>query len=53
VKLGRNASDTCAILSKAYGEDAMKKSRVFEWHEQFKYSLHIKITNEDNIHHFL
>jgi hypothetical protein len=29
VKLGKNASDTCAILSKAYGGEAMKKSKCF------------------------
>jgi len=27
VKLGKNASDTCAVLSKAYGRE------VFEWHK--------------------
>jgi hypothetical protein len=26
VKLGQNANDTCAMLSKAYEEEAMKKS---------------------------
>jgi len=36
VKLGKNASDTCAMLSEAYGEEAMKKSSVFEWHKWFK-----------------
>jgi hypothetical protein len=25
VKLGKNTSDTCAVLSKAYGGEAMKK----------------------------
>jgi len=30
VKLGKNASDTCAILPKAYGEEAMMKSSVFD-----------------------
>jgi hypothetical protein len=30
VKLGKNANDTCAALSKVYGEDAMKKSNVFD-----------------------
>jgi hypothetical protein len=30
VKLGKNASDTCVMLSKAYGEDSMKKSSVSE-----------------------
>jgi hypothetical protein len=29
VKLGKNASDTCAVPSEAYGGDAMKKSRVW------------------------
>jgi len=36
VKLGRNASSTCAALSKDYGGDAMKNSSVFEWHTQFR-----------------
>jgi len=35
-KLVRNANDTCAMLSEAYGRDAMKKSSVFEWHIPFK-----------------
>jgi hypothetical protein len=29
VKLGNNASDTCAVLSEAYGEEAMKTSTCF------------------------
>jgi hypothetical protein len=36
VKLGKNASDTCAMQSEAYGGEAMKKSSIFEWHKQFK-----------------
>jgi hypothetical protein len=36
VKLGKNASDTCAVLYQAYGREALKKSSVFEWHEQFR-----------------
>jgi len=36
VKLGNNASDTCAVLSKAYGGEAVETSSVFEWHKQFK-----------------
>jgi hypothetical protein len=36
VKLGKNASDTHAMLSKAYGGEAMKKSSTSEWHKQFK-----------------
>jgi hypothetical protein len=31
VKLGNNASDTCAMLSKSYGGEAMRKSSVSEW----------------------
>jgi len=42
VKLGKNAGNTCAILSKAYGGEAMKKSCVSEWHKWFKESLHVK-----------
>jgi hypothetical protein len=29
VKLGRNASDTCGMLSEACGGEALKKSQVF------------------------
>jgi hypothetical protein len=57
VNLGTNASDTCAMLSKAYGGEAMQKLRVFEWHKWFNESYknieNVKITNEDNAHHFL
>jgi hypothetical protein len=35
-KLGKSASETLQILTKAYGADAMKKSSVFEWHKRFK-----------------
>jgi len=53
VKLGKNASDTYAMLSMAYGGEAMKRSSVSELHKWFKVSLHVEITNEDNAHHFL
>jgi hypothetical protein len=33
VKLGKNASDTFALLSKTYGVETMKKSIVFGWHK--------------------
>jgi AraC-like DNA-binding protein len=36
VKIGKNASKMLALLTVAYGEQAMKKSSVFEWHGRFK-----------------
>jgi hypothetical protein len=36
MKVRKNASDTCAMLSEAYGGKAMKKSSVFEWYKRFK-----------------
>jgi hypothetical protein len=36
VKLGKNPSDICAMLSRAYREEALIKSSVFEWHKYFK-----------------
>jgi hypothetical protein len=36
VKICRRASETLALLTVAYGEYAMKKSSVFEWHRRFK-----------------
>ena len=36
VKIGKSASETLALLTEAYGEYAMKKSSVFEWHRRFK-----------------
>jgi hypothetical protein len=38
VKLGKNMSDTSAVLSEAYGAEAMKMSSVFKWHKWFKES---------------
>jgi len=32
VKIDKSASETLALLTVAYGEYAMKKSSVFEWH---------------------
>jgi hypothetical protein len=36
MKLGKNASDICAMLSEACGGEAMKNSSIFEWHKGFK-----------------
>jgi len=36
VKIGKRASETLALFTVAYGEYAMKKSSVFEWHRRFK-----------------
>jgi hypothetical protein len=36
VRIDRSASETLALLTVAYGECAMKKSSVFEWHRRFK-----------------
>jgi hypothetical protein len=52
-KLGKNESDICAMLSKAYVGEAMKMSSGFGWHKLFIKSSHVKITNEDNAHQFL
>jgi hypothetical protein len=36
VKLGKNASNNCAMLFEAYGGEGMKKSIVLEWQKRFK-----------------
>jgi hypothetical protein len=36
VKIGKSASETLALLTVVYGEYAMKKLSVFEWHRRFK-----------------
>jgi hypothetical protein len=36
LKIGKSASEMLAQLTVAYGEYAMKKSSVPEWHRQFK-----------------
>jgi hypothetical protein len=37
--IGKNARNTCGMLSEAYGGEIMKKSSVFEWHKPFKEGL--------------
>jgi hypothetical protein len=53
VILGKNGSDTFAMLSKAYVGEDRKKSSVSEWNKWFKESSHVKITNDNNAYHFL
>jgi hypothetical protein len=36
VEIGKSACETLGILTVAYGECAVKKSSVFEWHRPFK-----------------
>lgn len=36
VKLGKNATETFAMLNRAYGDVAMKRTACFRWHERFK-----------------
>jgi hypothetical protein len=44
MKLGKIASDICAVLSEAYGGETLKNSSVFEWHKWFKEKM--KMMNE-------
>jgi hypothetical protein len=53
VKFGKNASDTCAVLTVAYGAEAMEKSSVFQWHRLFKGSSYFKITEKKMLITFL
>jgi hypothetical protein len=39
VKLGKNASDTFAVLTEAYGGEVIKELRVSGGHEWFRESL--------------
>jgi hypothetical protein len=36
MKLRSNASDNHAVISEAYGGEAVKKSKVFKWRKLFK-----------------
>ena len=35
-KLGKSASESFEIIGQAYGDDALIRTRVFEWHKMFK-----------------
>ena len=35
-KLGKTASETHEMIKRAYGDDAMGRSSVFEWHKLFR-----------------
>jgi hypothetical protein len=50
VKLGKNASDTCAVLYEDYVGEAMKNSSVFEWHKWFKEGCKNVEDDERNVH---
>jgi ribosomal protein L28 len=35
VKLGKTATETLQLLRHAYGDEALSRARVFEWHKRF------------------
>ena len=35
-KLGKSASETFELIKQAYGDDALSRTRVFEWYKMFK-----------------
>jgi len=43
VKLGRNASDSCAMISEAYGGEAVESVDCFECHKRFSECLVSKL----------
>jgi hypothetical protein len=53
VKSGKNASDTCAMLSEVYGGEVMEKSIVYMWHKRFKRCRENVEDGERSGHHFL
>ena len=36
VKLKKSATETLAMIQKAYGKDALSKAQVFRWHKVFR-----------------
>jgi uncharacterized cysteine cluster protein YcgN (CxxCxxCC family) len=57
VELGRTATDTFAIPSKAHGGEVMKTSSVYLWHKRLQDGRdnmeYVDITYEGNVHKFL
>ena len=35
-KLRKSASETFELVKQVYGDDALSRTRVFEWHKMFK-----------------
>ena len=35
-KLEKSASETFELIRQAYGDDALSRTKVFEWHKMFK-----------------
>jgi predicted secreted protein len=46
VKLGKNSSDTCAVLSETYRGEATKKFKRFYWHKRFRLARTWKMLKE-------
>ena len=36
VRLGKTPTETLKLLQEVYGDDAMSRTRLFEWHRRFK-----------------
>jgi hypothetical protein len=53
MKLGKYASDNCAVLFKVYGGETVKMSSVRDWHKRFKERCKNVEDDEDSAHHFL
>jgi hypothetical protein len=47
VKLGKNGVKTLKMLKKAYGDNALSHTTVFEWHKRFKKG---RESTDDNHH---
>lgn len=35
-KLGKTGTETLSMVQQAFGDSAMSRSKVFEWHKRFK-----------------